>query len=370
MLARFVSLRPRSAAARVPSRRGLLPRETLIALVVASPLLAILLSKNAIYGPWSARLRFVAGAFAYAAAIAVSLHALFDGLLVRLPRGVLQHPVRFVLYWITAVATVAGVTAAFAPVFAAMNLSFDPVRRDVQGGVIVSFYLAAALLFKRATRRIADEQSRAMTARAAALDARFQALQARTNPHFLFNTLNSIMSLIGKDPAQAEQVVGQLATLMRYAIEGADRSHVSLREELSAVRDYLAIEQVRFGERLAVEVQVADDVNLDARVPPMILQPLVENAVLHGASRSVAGGLVRVTAAVHRRPRGDEGIELTVDDDGASAGASPHLGTGTSLSNLHERLQIVYGEHAGLAAGRRPGGGFRARLTLPGRIPS
>ena len=130
------------------------------------------------------------------------------------------------------------------------------MRRDVQGGVIVSFYLTAAFLFKRATRRIAD-QSRIepLTARAAALDARFQALQARTNPHFLFNTLNSIMSLIGKDPRPG-RAGGRTArdpdALRDW--KGRPIARIACGRSWTAVRDYLAIEQVRFGERLAVEV--------------------------------------------------------------------------------------------------------------------
>jgi two-component system sensor histidine kinase AlgZ len=363
VLAFGMELFGRSIAVFVPPRRGrrLIPPETLIAFVLASPLLAVLLVRKATIGSWSIRLHIVAGALLYAAAIALALHATFNGLFARAPEGARRHPLRFPAYWVTAELLVVAITHLFAPVFAWMDLTVDPTRRIVQATVIISFYLAAAFLFKGATERIAHEQNRALTERASALDARFQALQARTNPHFLFNTLNSIMSLIAKDPEQAEQVLGRLSTLMRYSIEGADRSHVSLREELEAVRDYLAIEQVRFGDRLRVTVDVGDEVNLAARVPPMVLQPLVENAILHGVARSVEGGRVRVTAA---NGAGDL-VELIVDDDGAPADASPHVGTKTALANLHERLRLLYGGQASLAVGERPGGGFRARITIP-----
>jgi two-component system sensor histidine kinase AlgZ len=358
-----VAIVERSTAILTRPRRGLIPRETLLALVIISPLLALLLSKSVLHGTWQLRLRVTMGTFAYALAIAAALLAIFDGLLMRLPPVARQGRAQFVVYWLAAMLVVVAVTRAFVPVFAWMALSFDPERRMVQGGVIVTLYLAAALLFKRMSERIADEQNRALSERAAALDARFAALQARTNPHFLFNTLNSIMSLIANQPARAEELLARLATLLRYTIERADQPHVPLRDELVAVRDYLEIEQARFGERLKIELHVAPDVNLATRVPPMILQPLVENAVLHGVSRSIGGGRVEVSVAPHP----DDRIALTVDDDGAAAGASPHTGTHTSLANLEERLRIAYGDRATLAVGKRAGGGFRAQLLLPSR---
>jgi two-component system, LytTR family, sensor histidine kinase AlgZ len=150
---------------------------------------------------------------------------------------------------------------------------------------------------------------------------------------------------------------------LRYSLERAEQPHVALRDELDAVRDYLEIELVRFGSRLRASVEVDEHVDLGSRVPPMVLQPLVENAVLHGIGRSVAGGAVRVTVAGLDHGR----IDLAVDDDGPTAGAAPHVGTRTSLANLEERLRIVYGDRATLVVGPRPAGGFRARVLLPGR---
>ncbi|MCU1278171.1 MAG: signal transduction histidine kinase, LytS [bacterium] len=358
-----VAIVERSTAIRARPRRGLIPRETLIALVVISPLLALLLSKNVIYGTWRLRLHVTIGTLAYALALAAALLAMFDGLLMWLPPAVRQGRRQFVVYWLAAMLVVVAVTRAFVPVFSWMAFSFDPERRMVQGGVIVTLYLAGAFLFKRMSERIADEQNRALTERAAALDARFAALQARTNPHFLFNTLSSIMSLIANQPARAEELLGRLAKLLRYTIERADQAHVPLRDELDAVRDYLEIEQARFGDRLAIDICIDDDVDLAARVPPMILQPLVENAVLHGVSRSIDGGRVAVSVALNEEDR----ITLTVDNDGAAPGASAHTGTRTSLANLKERLQIAYGDQASLAVGKRSDGGFRAQLVLPSR---
>jgi LytS/YehU family sensor histidine kinase len=229
----------------------------------------------------------------------------------------------------------------------------------------VSVYLATMRQFKRMGERIANERNRALAERSTALHARFHALQARTNPHFLFNALNSVMSLIGKDPGLAELLLARLSTLLRYSVEGSQQRHVALGAELQAVRDYLEIEQVRFGPRLRVEIRVDRDADLAARIPPMVLQPLVENAVLHGVGPSVDGGCVEVRVA----RRGSALIELTVDDDGRCAAPSAHVGTRTSLSNLEERLRIVYGAQAMFIAGPRAGGGFRARITVPPQLP-
>jgi two-component system sensor histidine kinase AlgZ len=340
-----------------------IPRETLLALVAASPLLAVLLSKNTVYGTWPTRVRVLVGTLAYASTIALCLHAAFNVALARLRRGAARPFYRIPVYWCTAMLPATVVTVAFGPVFTWMGILPDPERRVVQTGVIISFFLAGAYMFKRATRRIADAQSRALKERAAAVEARFQALQARTNPHFLFNTLNSIMSLISKDAEQAEHLLGRLSTLLRYSIEGADRSHISLGEELDAVRDYLSIEQLRLGERLRFTLSVADDVNLATRVPPMVLQPLVENAIVHAVARSVRGGSVLVGVNMASEQR----VDLVVEDEGAPPDASPHVGTKTALSNLRERLRILYGEEATLTAGPRPAGGFRARVIIPNR---
>jgi LytS/YehU family sensor histidine kinase len=156
-------------------------------------------------------------------------------------------------------------------------------------------------------------------------------------------------------------MVQQLARLLRYALEGSDRTFVSLGDELDAVRCYLGIEQARFGARLRVAIDVAADVDLEMHVPPMVLQPLAENAVLHSVSRRVDGGCVRV--AVLRGA--DHTVDLTVADDGADAGSAAHVGMRSGLANLRERLLIVYGDRAALLTSRSPDGGFCARVNLP-----
>jgi sensor histidine kinase YesM len=355
----------RSTLAARRSRRRLISRESLIAFVLGSPLVALTLSKDVLHGTWPVRARVIAGIFAYTGTIAISLYATFEGILSRLGFVKRSHPARLVAYGGAVVLVAAAATVVFEPLLGSTGIRTDPLRHMVQASVIVSVYLATMRQFKHMAERIADERNRTLAERSTALHARFQALQARTNPHFLFNSLNSVMSLIGKDPGLAELLLARLSTLLRYSVEGSEQRHVALRAELQAVRDYLEIEQVRFGPRLRVEICVDDDVDLAARIPPMVLQPLVENAVLHGVGPSVEGGRIEV-----RVSRGvDARIELTVDDDGRGSAPSLHVGTRTSLSNLEERLRIVYGAHATLTAGPRASGGFRARITVPRRLP-
>ena len=149
----------------------------------------------------------------------------------------------------------------------------------------------------------------------AARDAQLAALRAQMDPHFLFNTLNSVAASVPPEQGATRDLVARLAGLVRYTLAAARRERVLLGEEVDFVRDYLALEQERMGRRLAVEIDV-DERALDLAVPPMLIQPLVENAVRHGLAPTVEGGTVRLE--VRRR---DGAVEVTVRDDGAGPGA-------------------------------------------------
>jgi len=190
-----------------------------------------------------------------------------------------------------------------------------------------------------------EEQLRMLTTQ-----AELKALKAQINPHFLFNTLNTITQLIHADPTQAEATVERLAEMFRYVLAGSERGLVPLEEELSFVDDYLAIEQARFGERLRVTREVAPEA-LSVPVPSLILQPLVENAVRHGRGTD---GSVDLTIRV--RSHSDEGI-ITVADQGPGMPSLspiplplPNLGEGGGhgLRNVDERLRKIYGKAYGL----------------------
>jgi sensor histidine kinase YesM len=211
--------------------------------------------------------------------------------------------------------------------------------------------------------RMAVERAKAAEqARAELAQAELRALRAQINPHFLFNTLNSIASLIATQPRAAEETTTRLAEVFRYALQASDRDQAPLARELEFVRSLLAIERTRFGDRLRVEESIEPGLEA-ASVPTLLLQPLVENAVRHGVSDRPGGGTVRIAA----RREGDR-LVLEVADDGPGIddSAAPS-GTGFGLHSVRERLRAAGPPHA-LEIDSAPGRGTRVRVLLP--LPS
>ena len=191
--------------------------------------------------------------------------------------------------------------------------------------------------------------------------ARFEALSSQINPHFLFNALNSISSLIRSEPETARVLIAKLSGLLRQRLKSRDH-FVTLREELESVEPYLDIELVRFGSLLRVEKQV-DPSALDTLVPSMILQPLIENSIKHGLTRKVGGGTVTVRAF---RRHGHSVIEVADDGLGMSEGdLEKAMTAGIGLSNVNERLKVIYGHHAQLRLTSVEGKGTCARIEIP-----
>jgi two-component system LytT family sensor kinase len=193
------------------------------------------------------------------------------------------------------------------------------------------------------------------------LAAKIEALKSQINPHFLFNTLTSVSSLIRSQPETARVVIQKLSGLLRRLM----RSHeqfVTLREELEAIDEYLDIEVIRFGPRLSVRKEIAPD-TLDVMVPSMILQPLVENSIKHGLARKVGPGRITIRS---RRERGVALIE--VEDDGLGISDErlhTAMSSGIGLSNVHERLRVIYGATGKVALTGAPGKGACVRLEIP-----
>ncbi len=209
--------------------------------------------------------------------------------------------------------------------------------------------------------RLVEARLRAETAR-----AELAALQARINPHFFFNTLNTISSLVGDDPEEAETVVQTLADLFRYSFDAADGGPVPLQKELEFVRKYLSIEKVRFGERLRIAWEIEEDARR-APVPGLVLQPLVENAVGHGLAPLPVGGTVRIRAAV-----ADGSLEIEVEDDGVGWEAPPEslVRDDHGLGNVRRRLSALYADRAALSLAPGPGGrGAVSRIRIPVPVP-
>lgn len=233
------------------------------------------------------------------------------------------------------------------------------------GGSVAAAVATIGVTYDRLRAHARTVELREEQARRKALQAELDALHSRMNPHFLFNSLNTVAALIEEDAEAAVDAVERLSDLLRYTLERDAASTVPLADELQCVREYLAIEGLRFGERLRVEWALDEGVEAGAWVPPLSLQPLVENAVKHGVSRSRTPVTVRLQA----RRVGDQ-IALEVCDDGP--GSAPRSmgskGTGTALRTLSERLRLLYGEAARFEAGVVEGGGYRAALSMPARL--
>ena len=239
------------------------------------------------------------------------------------------------------------------------SLSGDPMVL-LAAALYAAMVVLAGLTVTRTTRflyRHAREQAEAAaTARAEATEAQLAALQARMNPHFLFNALNTVASLVRTDPKAAETTVESLAGVLRRTL---DRSHHTWRtvgDEVDYLAAYLAVEQQRWGDRLRVEWSIPAEVR-PLPLPPMTLQPLVENALKHGLGTRLDRGTLRIAAA-----RENGTLHLTVSDDGI--GFAPRYREGTGLGNLRRRLATLYGDAAELEI-KSSANGARVELGLP-----
>jgi two-component system LytT family sensor kinase len=196
-------------------------------------------------------------------------------------------------------------------------------------------------------------------------EARLAALSRQINPHFLFNTLNSVTSLIRQDPEMARQVVYKLSNILRRLLRQQENL-TPLREELSFIDDYLAIEMVRFGEKLRV-VKDIDPATLDMLVPSMLLQPIVENSIRHGLASKVDGGTVRIRS----RLMGTDRLQILVEDDGVGIPESK-LATlfeqGIGVSNVNERLKVLFGDDYKMWIDSRMGEGTSTGIELPEQV--
>ncbi len=207
-------------------------------------------------------------------------------------------------------------------------------------------------------RRYREREVRAIELEKLLAQARLQALRSQLNPHFLFNTLNSISSLMHKDVDAADRMLVRLSELLRLALGNVETQEVPLRDELEFLRRYLEIEQIRFGPRLEVGFNTPDD-TLDLPVPNLLLQPLVENAIKHGIAPRKQPGRIEITA--HRD--GKE-LLLAVLDNG-TGGSQGTRGAGVGLANTQARLDHLYGSRHGFESGPQESGGFAVRIRLP-----
>ncbi|NKB86915.1 MAG: histidine kinase [Acidobacteria bacterium] len=283
---------------------------------------------------------------------------------------------RVLLVHVTALATVVFASAAYTATLhnALVHLEgFRPdprwhldwalIRDNLHRGLLLDVVtyaavlgIAAAWIYYRDSR---ERLTEAAQLQASLADARYETLRAKVEPHFLFNTLNTISALAATDPAGTRETVASLSALLRRALDHGAATKVPLREELSFSQHYLEIERRRYGKRLHVEFAIAPDAR-DLLVPSFLLQPLVENAIRHGTAMRRGPSTVRVEA--HRD--GDR-LRLRVLDDGP--GAPDELTRGIGLSSTEARLQELYGPGAEMVARNAEGQGFEVAIALPAR---
>ncbi len=257
----------------------------------------------------------------------------------------------------------------FGPEHAHATLMQAALWRGITG-VFVYVPLATGFTAVLSSARARASDLATAQAESALARAELAAISGKLNPHFLFNTLNSLIALTRKDAKAAEGALMHFSDMLRYVLDSkrgvADR--VSLREELDFVRDYLALESLRLGTRLRQAWEIAPE-TLDDEIPPLTLQPLVENCIIHGIAPSVSGGCISISA---RRDALTHGLTLTVQDDGAGSDAAllnppPSVSQrqGIGLGALRRRFALDYEGRARLQVHTAPGAGFRVDIWIP-----
>lgn len=274
-----------------------------------------------------------------------------------------------------ALAQCVGFAVLYWPLFNANGVFPDRLsllRKELYGGflhaLLVYALVAGVTTLVEATRALHRREVEALTLEARLAQAETAALRQQLQPHFLFNTLHAIASLVPHRPRDAQALIADLATLLRLSLDHHGADEATLGADLQFADAYLAIEQARLGDRLRVVREVAPGL-LDAAVPALLIQPLVENAVRHGIAPVVGGGTLRVAAWRHTAREGDR-LHVVVEDDGQGATiADVRLGVG--LGNVRARAARLYGADHAFVVDGAPGRGFRVHVELPWRrLPS
>lgn len=246
----------------------------------------------------------------------------------------------------------------FVPVLQGIEVRFIPREALIYGAGNVLYVLSIALHYVTMAQDASHEaETRAMTVSIQAREAELKALKSQINPHFLFNSLNSISALTSIDPMRARDMCVLLGDFLRMTLGLGEKTSIRFSEELDLLQKYLAIEKVRFGERLKMHEEIQEEAK-SCTLPPLLLQPLVENSVKHGIATLIEGGEVRVSA---QRQNGKLAIvvENSWDPD-----APPSRSGGLGLRNVQQRLEARYGKEASLRVNAE-GELFQVNLSLP-----
>lgn len=276
----------------------------------------------------------------------------------------LEFPARWWSWLVHAVAVAIGVVVGTELSLLALRPLLDrPDSMEIRvgiwqvGAVVSTLVLAFGFTYERLREHARQTELTAERAQRELLRAQLDNLHARLDPHFLFNSLNTVAALIEEDPQKAVAAVERLSALLRYSLEGTRREAVALSREVDAIEGFLEIERLRYGERLRSSIEVDPEV-ATFEVPPLLLQPLVENAVRHGVGRRRDGGTVQVRAR-----READRVWIEVADDGLGSGEPG--GTQLGEATVRERLRLAYGEASSFESGPDPEGGYRVSIALP-----
>ena len=240
------------------------------------------------------------------------------------------------------------------------------LRGEFGQNIIEYLTILAVLASVEYYRRHRDDQREKLQLQHALIESKLQTLRAQLNPHFLFNAMNSVSCLLHRDTAAADQMLSRVANLLRLALARDDSREVGLLEEVELAEEYLEIQKIRFGSRMKLEIDIDDDV-LEARVPSMLLQPLVENACVHGVART------RGDCRVELRAKAESGdLIISIYNDGPSVRPDWKVRSGIGLKNTMERLSLLYKESATMELeNSRDGVRLLVRIPLvrtPGRV--
>jgi two-component system, LytTR family, sensor kinase len=249
------------------------------------------------------------------------------------------------------------------PPWAPHRPSRPPLWLGFLNAFVIYLGVLAAGLARAYSLRYRSRERQATELQAQLAEAHLEALRRQLDPHFLFNTLNAVSSLVERDPRGVRRMIARLSELLRYSLDADNSPEIPLRKELELLRRYLEIMQVRFQNRLEVRWEIADEA-LDALVPTLVLQPLVENAIKHGVEKLEQGGRILIEAGLE-----GEVLVLRVRDNGpdaASVSSSGSNGRGVGLQNTRARLERLYGQNQRFTLSpSRAGAGMTAELRIP-----
>ncbi len=234
-----------------------------------------------------------------------------------------------------------------------LNLRAELIPNMVEYFTILA--LLASIMYYRNYRR---GQQETFQLQHALMESKLQTLRAQLNPHFLFNAMNSVSCLLHRDPGAADQMLSRIANLLRLTLARDDSREVGLLEEVELAEEYLEIQRIRFGPRLKLEIDIADE-TLEARVPNMLLQPLVENACVHGVARTRGECRLEIKTRAE-----DSDLVISIYNDGLPVRPDWQTRSGIGLRNTMERLALLYGERSSLEL-TSFGNGARLQVRLP-----